>query len=341
VWGIKLLREKKLWVLAVMIYAAVVLQACHRDKDDNFTSEQIHPPLGIVYSIPAGDVSFFELRPMKLIQRQRIENWSILATKVNPGSNRLVLANGWQNQNRIMVVQLPELETIASESVNGMQTDVDTDEFSSLIYLITRNGYFWRYDISEQDFDTLDIPYGPRRMSLRPPRRNEVWIACPADQSIQRVDLIRFEKLTPIPCTQAPTDIQFSGDGQLAYVGFSGVPGKLAVYDATSLEETHSVMIGRGPFDISISDNLRYLAASDSTLGTVHFWDLEADTSWTIPVGGRAGYVQFAHRTTDCYVYSITANHIIRIPIRDELPAIPETLAVPDEISNMTLWENP
>jgi DNA-binding beta-propeller fold protein YncE len=318
--------------LAVCLF----LVSC-REKENCTSCEGLSPPLGIAFSVPQGDVSFFRFGPMELVHSGRLTGWSVVAAEVSVNGQWLAVADGAAD--RVALLKLPELYELSGAVIGGAPLDVDVDVSGHLLYAITNNGYFWCYHTSSGQFDMLEVELAPRRLALRPPDGGEAWIVCGGNNTIHVVDLRQFIAIDTFFMPLPPTDIQFSGDGGRFYVAMEGDTGSVAVFDALSRALIREQRFGRGAFELAVSDDERFVAASDSATGRLYVWDTGSGATWDVPVGRHPLRTRFARGSHVCYAMSVEDTRLLRINIGDAGPEPADTFYVTPTLRDFVLWE--
>ena len=294
------------------------------------------PPLGIAFSVPQGDVSFFRLGPMELVHAGRLTGWAVVSAEVSLNAQWLAVADGAAN--RVALLKLPELFELSGAVIGGAPLDVDVDVTGQLIYAVTNNGSFWCYHVGSGTFDTLEVQLWPRRFAIRPDG-SEAWVVCGGNNTIHVVDLRQFVRTDTLILPLPPTDIQFSRDGTRAYVAMEGDTGCVAVFDASSREVIQQHACGRGAFELALSDDARFVAASDSATGRLYIWDTVSGSAWDVPVGRHAFRTRFARHSHVCYVMSIEDTRLLRLEIGEGGPGPADTLHIMPTMKDFVLWE--
>lgn len=308
-----------------------------REKESCEDCDGLGPPLGIAFSVPQGDVSFFQLQPLELRHTARLTGWAVVAAAVSVNGQWMAVADGASN--RVALLKLPELYELSGAVIGGAPLDVDVDATGLLIYAITNNGCFWRYRVGSGLFDTLEVELAPRRFALRPPDDREAWVVCGGNNTIHVVDLQTFVRTDTLIVPLPPTDVQCSRDGARYYVAMAGDTGYVAVFDAVSREVIRQHPCGRGAFELALSDDERFVAASDSATNRLYLWDTVSGLEWDVPVGRQAFRVKFARQSHVCYVMSIADTRLLRMEITEAGPGPADTLFVAPLLRDFALWE--
>jgi len=326
--------------IAITALAGVILLISCQSKEtcEGCNDGSLHPPLGLSFSVPSGDVSYFNLFGHGLVDTIRRDGWMVMAAEVSINQDRVAVADG--GNNRIAVMRLPDFLEITSSGIGGEPMDIDMDVSNQHVYVITRNGSLWRYNVATGVYDTLELALFPRRFAMRPPDRLEAWIVSEGEFELQIVSLQQFRKTDSLVFPSSPTDVQFSPDGARAYIGFKGDTGSVIVYQTSNREQIAQHQTGIGPFELAVSPDGRFLAASDSVRGSVHFWDTITDECWNVPVGGSAGRVRFARWQPRCFVLSQMQNAILGISMSPDGPVTTDTIYVAPYAREIALWEN-
>ncbi len=308
-----------------------------RSKDSIKNSGDITPPIGLAFSIPSGDALYFDLITHDIVQQYHLDDWQITIAEVHPSGNWVAAADGVNN--RVAVLTLPALGIMGSHMLSGVPADVHMSLSGHQVYAITNNGSFWAITLATGEIDTIDVMLNPRRMAFRPPSRQEVWVACPFNQTIYILDLIQRSLMDTIAFADPPSDVVFSPDGIKAYAAFESNPGYLLVLNAESHSVESSREIGLGSYDLDASPNGRYIAAADSTQGTVHLWDITTDSLWTVPVDPFPSRVRFLRDTPAFFVLSHCGQRILHCQIGAAGPVVVDTVDVTPTVFEFVIWE--
>jgi len=293
----------------------------------------------MAFSVPQGDVSFFRLWPMELVHAGRLTGWAVVVAEVSVNGRWLAVADGASN--RVALLELPDLHELSGAVMGGAPLDVDLDVTGQLLYAVTNNGSLWRYRVASGLFDTLEVQLAPRRLALRPPDGGEAWVVCGGNNTIHVVDLRQFIRTDTLIMPLPPTDIQFSRDGARFYVAMQGDTGRVAVFDASSRQMIQQHACGRGAFELAVSDDERFVAASDSATGRLYLWDTVSGLGWDVAVGRHPFRTRFARQSHVCYAMSIEDTRLLRWNIGDAGPEPADTFYVLPTLRDFVLWEAP
>ena len=318
----------------------LLLAGCHsKSTIESHPDGLITSPVGIVFSIPNSEVTFFDLDNCDSVGAIDLGSWSVISGSINVQGSRLVVAD--DNSARIGVFSLPYFTEIASASIGGVPMDAQLNHSGSLVFIITNNSNFWIYSVGGNQFDTLETGVWPRRLTLRPPDDVQAWVACPGDLAVYVYDLGVFQPLDTMYFDLMPTAIAFRSDGAFAYVALAGDPGTIVIFDATTRGPIGYMEAGSGPFELAMSFDGTKLAASDSTLGQVRIWDLARTEQWDLNVGGSPGRIRYSVNQNAFYVTSRQQSRVHRIDVTGGVPTISHSLTVPPTVRELVLWEAP
>jgi hypothetical protein len=317
----------------------LLIVSCREKENCVNCEENLEPPLGIAFSVPQGDVSFFRMRPMEVVRTAQLSGWAVVASEVSTNAQWLAVADGAAD--RVALLKLPELRELSGAVVGGAPLDVDVDVTGELIYALTSNGAFWRYSVGSGTFDTLEVRLQPRRFALRPTDDREAWVVCGGNNTVHVVDLGQFSQSDTLTLQWPPTDIEFSRDGLRAYIALRGDSGYVAVFDASSRRMIGQHACGLGTLELAVSDDERLVAASDSATGLLNIWETASGRQWQVPVGRCALRTRFAHGSHACYVMSLDQTRLLRVEIGENGPGPSDTLSVLPMLRDFVLWEAP
>jgi WD40 repeat protein len=323
-------------MLAPLLTACLLLVSC-REKENCAGCGDLSPPLGIAFSVPQGDVSFFGMWPMELVHSGQLTGWSVVAAEVSVNGQWLAVADGASH--RVALLKLPELYELSGAVIGGAPLDVEVDATGHLLYAVTNNGSFWCYHVGSGLFDTLEVQLAPRRLALRPPDAGEAWVVCGGNNTIHVVDLRQFIHTDTLIMPLTPTDIQFSRNGERFYVAMQGDTGRVAIFDAASRGLIQQHACGRGALELAVSDDERFVAASDSATGRLYIWDTVSGLGWDVAVGRHAFRTRFARQSHVCYAMSIEDTRLLRINIGEAGPEPADTFYVAPTLRDFVLWE--
>lgn len=310
-----------------------------RDKERIIDSAPLQPPLGIAFSAPNGEVSFFDLTSLAIIHWDRFVGWTVLASAVSQNSQWLTVAES--GTQLLGVYKLPELEISSIGYIGGVPLDVEFDPSGLSVYAITNNGIFWRYNIGDYTFDTLDIDLNPRHFALRPPTYQEAWIVYEGSQTVDIVNLIRFAQTDSLSLPLPPTDIQFSRDGQTCFLTLAQDSGSIVMLDPTTQAILRSHPCSAGSIELGISDCGTYAAVGDTVRGNLHIWNTVADSSWDIYLGEQPVRVRFQQGATTIFALSFPESRLVRIEFADGTPQIVKSAIFPVLTRDFVLWGTP
>jgi DNA-binding beta-propeller fold protein YncE len=325
---------------ALLLAVCAVLISC-RDKDRcTSCSGALEPPLGIAFSVPNGDVHYFQLSPLTSVALGKLPGWAITIASVSENGQYLAVAND-AIYHHVALLGLPEMNVLNETMIGGTPVDIEVNASGMQVYIATNNASFWAYSPSSGTFDTLELMLHPRRFALRPPEKNEAWVVCGAGNSIQVISLTQFTQIDTITLPKVPTDIQFSPNGQVYYVAMRGDTGELAMFSSASQQLIQSQPIGRGAFELAISDDGRYAAMTDSAEGKIHVWDTAVGSVWSLSVGGYPYRLHFARNSHWLYVLLRNQSRIIRISITENGLIEDDAITAPQTALEFILWETP
>jgi DNA-binding beta-propeller fold protein YncE len=321
-----------------LVLMSAWMLSCRKKNICENCNETLTPPLGIAFSIPSGDVSFFSLHEPRVVETQHPDNITAVAAMLSRYGNHLILANG--SGNRIYLYDVPDFsEPISSAMLGGQPVDVAVDDNAHTMYAVTLNGNLWRYSPSSGLMDTVGLALHPRRMVLRQPDHLMAWIVCSESKVIQSVDLRTFTRADSLLTALTPTAIEFSPDGTKFYVAYTGDYGELAEYNAGDKQFLRSQAFGSGPFELAMSYEGRYLAASDSASRRVYFWDLAHDSIQSVGLAGTGGRVRFSRQSNSCYVAMQNRSSLIHLELSEQGFATQDTLDFSRNLHEFVLWE--
>lgn len=317
----------------------ILLAAACRSKNpcEDCDGDNLVPPMGLVFSIPGGDLTFFSLADKRVKLVTPLNGWAVVAAATSANGELMAIADAATD--RMVMLRLPGLGSIVTRSLGGTPTDIEMDRLGVLLYATTINGNFWRYNIASGSIDTLEIELRPRRFALRPPERQQAWILCSGNATLHVMDLRNFTPLDTVVLEQAATDVVFSPSGEQAYLAVGGSPGRLAVMDADTRAEVDFLEISGGPFDLAISSDGRFVAASDSSGGRLAIWEVAAGNFWILPLAGSPGRVCFRYNTNCCFVLVYGVNRVYEVTIGSGHPAVTDSVAITANVRDLVLWE--
>jgi DNA-binding beta-propeller fold protein YncE len=319
----------------------VILGSCHpKEPGEEPTEEGVYPPMGLIFTLSGGGDSrllYLDLRNFRIAHETVLQGASVKAVTVNANGDRLVLADGLTMQ--LSMLRLPGLSEVQVLPLGGNTEDLETDAGGWHIYAVTHNGSFWTDTVATGNLDTMEVALHPRRLTLRPPYRNEAWVVSSDQKKIQMINLVHREMFDSLEFSDTPTDVQFSPDGTKAYVALQGEQAGVAAYAPVSHNVLASYPGGEGPFELAVSDDGRYLAASDSTAGTVLLWDVASGGAWSVDVGAGAGPLSFEYRTHMLYVLATGEGRLTRMLVTENGPQTVDSLRLPYPSRCFTMWE--
>lgn len=275
---------------------------------------------------------------MSLVGLEKLPEWTVVAAEVSENARYLAVGEAGF---RLALLELPGMNVLNETIIGGAPLDIEVDASGRLIYVITNNATFWVYSSASGTSDILELPLQPRRLALRPPEKSEAWVVCGERNSILVIDLPQLARVDTIELPQPPTDIQFSPDGSRYYVTMLGDTGTLAAFYTASRQLIQAQPIGRGAFELAVSDDGRYVAASDSATGKVHVWDTVGGPVWSVQIGGYPLRIRFGKRSHTFFVLSVGYRRIQRMSIADNGPVLDDALIMPENALEFVLWENP
>jgi DNA-binding beta-propeller fold protein YncE len=316
----------------------MILWSCHRKVPDP-PGPPLSAPLGIAFSIPHGDISYFNLTTLRTISTQPMGPWAISASVVTRTGNRLAIADA--QSYRISVLDLPGLETVTMMLAAGAPRDLAVDNVGTQLYYVTNDGTFWRYSTDTGDLSNVGVGLYPRRLALRPTGETEAWVVTPGESTLRVIDIVHFQVQDSIVFTRPPDAVKFSSDGHLGYVAFEGTRGMVAVYDASTLVQMDSIELGEGPFDICLSHDDGYLAIADSGSGSAYIWNLTTRELREISLGGHPLRITFSRHSNTCYVAEPVSSRVYSIAAEDSGSSPTAYGIMTQRINNLVLWERP
>jgi DNA-binding beta-propeller fold protein YncE len=322
----------------ILIVCVGISTSCH-PKEQPLPPALLTPPLGISFSIPSGDVSYFNFSSLEVIHTQPIGAVAIVASEITPSGGQLVIADA--EANRISVLDLPGLEVLAESILGGDPSDIAVDGSGNVVYAVTLNGNLWRYTVDDANLDTLEASMTARRVSLRLPDRNEAWVACPRDSTVRLFDLVHFQPADTLRFDRRPTDVKFSLDGLMAYVALSGTPGAILAIDPGTLQVVDSQEFGIGSFDLSVNADDHFVAAADSSTGKLFVWNVIANRMEETLLGGHVMRPKFARHSDTCYVMEMVTSRVFQVAVSDTGLTVATIGTIPTRVRNFTLWEAP
>lgn len=299
--------------------------------------DELTPPMGLAFSIPGGELTFFSLIDNDVKEIVPLTGRVVVAGTTTANGEFFAIADAATDQ--IAMLRLPGLGVAASHVLSGTPTDIDLDRLGVLIYATTINGNFWRYNITSGSLDTLEVDLRPRRFALRPPNRQQAWIACSSTGAIYVMDLQRFVPLDTLYGPSAATDVVFSASGERAYLAFAGAPGRLCAMDANTRTEIEARDVSGGPFDMAISADGRYVAATDSGGARLVIWDVVAGNLRELPLAGSPGRVCFRYEGSRCYVLVYGVNRVYDIEAGTSVVTVTDSVDVTASVRDLVLWE--
>lgn len=323
--------------LIACVVCLFLLGSC-RDKDDRQGSDVLAPPLGIVFSIPSGDVSFFDLESHEVVRRVSMETWIIVASEFHP-TMHWILAVAEAQSSRVAIWSLPTLAVLGSAPVGGAPMDIACDINANVLFAVTRNGAFWMATLSSGRLDTMEVQVYPRRMTMRPPAQNEAWVACPGDCTLHVIHVREALRRDSLKFDSPPSDVAFSPDGVRAFIAFEGASGGLREFDATSLAPINQRELGHGPYDMDMSRNGRYLAVADSADAQLFVFDFSNGDCRSAAVDSGAVKVRYAEATGAWYVLSKTGGGLQVVTWSGDSLAMTNRVAIDEAISELIIWE--
>lgn len=322
----------------LVISALTLWVGCHsKGPTGSFPPDALSPPVGIVFSVPSGELTFFELDDCELKGTYDLGSWAVLGAAINVQGDRLLVVD--DNSPRIGVFSLPGLHELSATTLGGVPADMCINSSGSLVYVITQNSNFWVYSISAQRFDTVETGQLPRRMAMRPPSATQAWVACAGSQEVIIYDLNILQPVDTLSFTSAPTAVVFSPDGNVGYVAVRSSPGRIESFDAATLAPIHSFDAGTGPFELAISSDGEHLAATDSSGAKVRIWDLPQSQQWDITVGYAPGRIRYSQQERAFYVCSRGTSRVYRISVAGDDPLLTDTLITAQGPRELILWE--
>lgn len=327
------------WRLIVFAVCVLLLGSC-RDKDDRPGSDVLAPPLGVVFSIPSGDVSFFDLESHEVVHRVSMETWIIVACEFHPTMNWM-LAVAEAQSSRVALWSLPSLAVLGSSPVGGAPMDVASDMNANILYSVTRNGAFWMATLSSGRLDTMEVRLYPRRMTMRPPGQNEAWVVCPGDCTLHVIRVREALRRDSVKFDYPPSDIAFSPDGVRAFIAFEGMDGGLREFDATTLALIQQHELGHGPYDMTMSRNGHHLAVADSSDARLFVFDFPGGERRSAVLDSGAVRVRYAESTGAWYVLSKTGGGLQVVSCSGDSLAVTDRVAIDEAISELIIWEQP
>ncbi len=323
--------------LLVTIVAAL-LTNCHSKNTTGTSPDSLAPPIGIAFSNPGEEMTFFDLDDCEVTGTQVLSSWAVSCAQINFQGDRMVVID--DNHARIGVFSLPDLSEATSVALGGVPMDLQLTTSGSLAYVVTQNSVLWQYAISAHNLDTLDTGVAPRRLALRPPNGLQLWVACQGSYAVFVYDLSVFQPLDTLEFVTEPTAVAFRPDGLFAYVARRGSPGEVEIVDAASRTVVGFMDAGSGPFDLAMSDNGQILAASDSARGRVRIWNLTNSQQWDINVGSSPGRIRYAANEQAFYVCGRQQGHVYRISATGEAPVLTDTVRTAPIVREVLLWES-
>ena len=331
-------RHRPLALCAALFVLTLLLGGCHREKEVCQTcGDDIAPPVGLAFSIPSGDAAFFSLSAPHVIRTMPLTNVAVIAADINASGYVAVVE---ASADALRIYRLPRLEFLGGIHVGGTVEDVAMHPNNTTAFGLTRNGNLWRYTLGSDTPDTLGLRLFPHRITLRPPDDTQAWIACPASNVIQIADLFS-PGIRDSVVIHVPSDVQFSANGHLAYIGSKGDSGTVFEYNTDDRRFSRSIRVGTGPFELAVSRDDRYVAAADSAGHAVHFWDLSNEQTWSVPLGGVGGRVHFAQGTPPvCFVLVRNLSMVKRVEISGAAPHVTDSLQLEFTVGDFVLWEN-
>ena len=325
---------------SALLAALCMFSGCHEKDPSGPTSSDFPlPPLGMIFSIPTGELTFFRAENLEALGSFDLSDWAVTCAVVNQQGDRLLVID--DDSPRIGVFQLPGLTLLAATPIGGFPVDLQVAPSGMHAYVLTRNSNFWIYSINGQQLDTLETGVEPRRFALRPPHTTEGWVACAGSMAIFVYDLATFQPSDTIPVDAQPTAVTFSPNGDFAYVALRGTTGVIQIFDATNRTSIGFMDAGDGPFDLAMSNSGRYLAASDSVRANVRIWDIEQAQHWDVAVGGAPARLRYSEQQRSFYVCSRAVNRVYRIDVAGDVPFVAETIDAIPNAREIALWELP
>ena len=299
--------------------------------------EGMNEGYGLTFSIPGGQLTFFQMSDGHLIRTDAMGEWTVARAAINVQGSYLIVADG--SRSRIGVISLPELTELTSVPLGGVPTDLQISATGDRAYVITQNSNFWVYAVASGHADTLEIGDAPRRLTLRP-TSVQVWIACAGDSTVRVVELQGPRTLDTLRFGYQPTAVAFSPDGGRAYVALAGTPGAIIVLNASTYEVEEELAAGSGPFELAVSSDGHFLAAADSVGHRTRVWNLDSYEYWNIEVGGMAGRIRFSREAHAFFVCSNQLNEVLKIDISTGVPVLTDTISIVPDLRELVLWES-
>ena len=323
---------------AAICLIALLFTSCNSKSPTRSNPEGlISPPIGIAFSIPGSEMTFFDLDECDTVQTQAMNQWAVVSAAINFQGSRLILAD--DNTTRIGVFSLPEFTQISITAIGGVPIDMQLSVTGSHAYIITANANFWIFSVSAQRFDTLETGLNPRRLTLRPPSSNQAWVACAGNSALYIYNLSNFQPLDTLYFAQIPTSVAFKPDGAYAYVALQGNPGIVEAFDANTREHIGFMEAGAGPFDLAMSSDGEWLAATDSLLHRVRFWGLSHLQQWDVGIGASPDRIRYSSNEHAFFVGCSQRSHIYRIDTSEEGPILSDSVAIAATVREFVLWE--
>lgn len=271
-----------------------------------------------------GELAFFDLRDLHLIQKESLLGWAT-ACELVPSGNGLLVADN--ESGALLLYGLSEFGLLTHVSIAGTPTDLRVARSSATGHLITNNSRYYRFPLSTFDPDTMFTGENPRRIRMRPIGDQSAWIACRGDSTVRAIkEQGFFEEMSisfPSPCT----DVAFSPDGLLAYCA---VPGNDAIYvlDAGTGIFVDSLNFNSTIVDLCMSQQGHYLLAVDSADGDAKLFDLEHGIDESMNFGDSAIRPGFSVSSHAFFVICPAESRVLRLDPFVSPPRVTDTLDV-------------
>ncbi len=332
-----------LWGITPWVFAAAVfLCSCHSKEpcvDCDDTDDFIVPPAGFAFSVPEGELSVYDRQTQSIVRTFQLGNLWAGDAVINQQSTRLFIAN--QADYHIEVYDLPQVDLDHYAVLPSMPIDIEIDPSGGNVFVLVRNGGFWRYVVTDHSFDTTDVPVQSRAFSLRPPEYREAWVVSPVDRSIRIIDLAVFDETAALAVGATPVAIDMRSDGALAYIATYGSANEISVWSTVTRSKVDSLPSPSGVRDVELSDDGRVLVAADSATGVVRVWHLERGWTQDIDTGLHAQSVCFHRGGRDFAVLNPEENRALHLSVSDTAVAVVDTIMLPERPTVLVLWETP